>query len=127
LAVAKCPSPREGIDASGTKVTFTGTGVRYQLSGRPGAGTLVQHGETALQLEAGRATTLRLAEACLLPTALAAVFLTHIHNDHTESLPDLAMTRWIRRDMVQSGPLTVVCPHRDPEKLRCQDARALHA
>ena len=93
-----------------TTVTLTGTGVPYPAPGRAGAGVLVQHGQTALQFDAGRATALRLVEAGVLPGALTAVMLTHFHSDHVESLPDLALTRWAQQGSRQAGPLTVVCP-----------------
>ena len=92
-----------------TTVTLTGTGVPYPDAGRAGAGVLVRHGETVLQFDAGRATAMRLAEAGVLPTGLTAVFLTHVHSDHVEALPDLAMTRWIQQELVPCGPLAVVC------------------
>jgi ribonuclease Z len=93
-----------------TTVTLTGTGVPYPAPGRAGAGVLIQHGQTALQFDAGRATVLRLAEARVLPGALSAVLLTHGHSDHVESLPDLALTRWAQQGSRAAGPLTVVCP-----------------
>ena len=92
-----------------TTVTLTGTGVPYPAPGRAGAGTLVRYGDVALQFDAGRSTTLRLAELGLQPTALTAVFLTHLHSDHVTDLPDLAMTRWIQHDIADTGPLPVVC------------------
>jgi ribonuclease Z len=93
-----------------TTVTLTGTGTPYPGARRAGAGTLVRHGETVLQFDAGRATTLRLAELGVLPGALTAVFVTHVHSDHVESLADLALTRWIHQEVHPSGPLTIVCP-----------------
>jgi ribonuclease Z len=69
---------------------------------------LVRHGDLALQFDAGRATTLRLAETGVLPNALTAVFLTHVHSDHVTDLPYLAMTRWLFRNLVPAGPLPVV-------------------
>lgn len=93
-----------------TTVTLTGTGTPFPDANRAGAGTLVRHGETVLQFDAGRSTTMRLAQAGILPGALTAVFVTHVHSDHVESLPDLALTRWIQRGLHRAGPLTVVCP-----------------
>lgn len=90
-----------------TTVTLTGTGVPHVAPGRAGAGTLVRHGDVALQFDAGRATTLRLAEAGVRPHALTAVFITHVHSDHLVDLADLAMTRWVEQPMHPSGPLAV--------------------
>jgi ribonuclease Z len=93
-----------------TTVTLTGTGVPYPDARRAGAGTMVRHGETVLQFDAGRATALRLAQLGVLPSALTAVLVTHAHSDHVESLPDLALTRWIQQEVHPSGPLAIVCP-----------------
>jgi ribonuclease Z len=56
--------------------------------------------------------SLRLMEAGTPPHALSAVFLTHVHSDHVVGLPDIAMTRWIQRQLVRTGPLVVVAPRR---------------
>ena len=53
-----------------TVVTLTGTGVPLPTPGRAGPGALVQHGEVALQFDAGRGTVLRLTEAGVPPYAL---------------------------------------------------------
>jgi ribonuclease Z len=91
-----------------TTVTLTGTGTPFPASRRAGPGVLVRHGDIALQFDAGRATTLRLAEIGVVPNALTAVFLTHAHSDHVTDLPYLAMTRWLFRNLVPAGPLPVV-------------------
>jgi len=93
-----------------TEVVLTGTGVPHPRPGCAGAGTLVRHGDVALQFDAGRSTVLRLMEAGTPPHALTAVFLTHVHSDHVVGLPDLAMTRWVQQQLVRSGPLAVVAP-----------------
>jgi ribonuclease Z len=91
-----------------TEVILTGTGVPHPRPGRAGAGTLVRHGGIALQFDGGRSTVMRLMEAETPPHALSAVFLTHVHSDHVVGLADLAMTRWIAQQLVQTGPLVVV-------------------
>lgn len=93
-----------------TEVILTGTGVPHPRPGRAGAGTLIRHGEVALQFDAGRSTVMRLMEAGSPPHALSAVFLTHVHSDHVVGLPDLAMTRWVQQQLFRSGPLEVVAP-----------------
>jgi ribonuclease Z len=91
-----------------TEVILTGTGVPHPRPGRAGAGTLVRHGEIALQFDAGRSTVMRLMDAGIPPHALSAVFLTHVHSDHVVGLPDVAMTRWVQQQLTQTGPLIVV-------------------
>lgn len=91
-----------------TIVTLTGTGVPHPSPGRAGPGVLVRHGDVALQFDAGRATTLRLAEAGCRLSELDAVFVTHVHSDHVVGLPDLVMTRWIEGTARAAGPLPII-------------------
>ncbi len=93
-----------------TEVTLTGTGVPHPIPGRAGAGALVRCGDIALQFDAGRATVLRLMEAGAPPHALSALFVTHVHSDHVVDLADVAMTRWVQQQLVDTGPLVVVAP-----------------
>ena len=92
---------------SGTTVTLTGTGVPVAHPATAGPGALVRCGPTALQFDAGRATTLRLAEAGVQPQDLTAVFITHQHSDHLTGLADVVLTRWLTRGV---APLPVVAP-----------------
>ena len=80
-----------------TKVTITGTGSPPVTPGRAGAGVLVQHDDTILQFDAGRATALRMAEAGVHPSQLDAVFLTHHHSDHLTGLVDVVFCAWLNR------------------------------
>jgi ribonuclease Z len=91
-----------------TEVILTGTGVPHPKPGRAGAGTLIRHGDVALQFDAGRSTVMRLMETGTPPYALSAVLLTHVHSDHVVGLPDVAMTRWIQQQLADTGPLVVV-------------------
>lgn len=90
-----------------TSVVITGTGVPHVSPGRAGAGVLVSYGDTHLQFDAGRATTLRLAEAGILPNQLSALFVTHVHSDHVIDIPDLVLTRWIESNLHPAGPLPI--------------------
>jgi len=83
-------------------ITLTGTqGGPPVYKGQAGAGTLVQYGDSdnacndiALQFDAGRGTTQRLSELNVPVGKLAAIFVTHMHSDHTEGLIDLMQLRW---------------------------------
>lgn len=99
-----------------TEVVLTGTGVPHPRPGRAGAGTLVRCGDVALQFDAGRSTVMRLVEAGTELHALTAVFVTHVHSDHVVGLADVAMTRWVQRQLVPSGPLVVVAPEGGPAR-----------
>lgn len=84
------------------KVTLTGTqGGPPVFNGQAGAGTLVQYGDDEnscsavnLQFDTGRGTTQRLSQAKTPIGKLQAIFLTHMHSDHTEGLADMMQLRW---------------------------------
>ncbi len=83
-------------------VTLTGTqGGPPVFQGLAGAGTLVQYGDSetgctdlALQFDVGRGTTQRLSQVNVQVGKLDAVFITHMHSDHTEGLTELMQLRW---------------------------------
>jgi ribonuclease Z len=83
-------------------VTLTGTqGGPTVFNGQAGAGTLVSYGDESnacaavkLQFDAGRGTSMRLSQINVTPVQLSAIFLTHVHGDHTEGLADLLALRW---------------------------------
>ncbi len=95
------------------EVVLTGTqGGPPAVNGLAGAGTLVRYGPVAsqcnavlLQFDAGRGTTLRLSQLGISPNELDAVFLTHLHSDHSEGLIGLLQLRW----HFIGGPIDVVC------------------
>jgi ribonuclease Z len=96
-------------------VTLTGTqGGPAAFHGLAGPGTLVRYGNGSnsccamrLQFDAGRGTTMRLAQLDIGPQRLSALFFTHMHNDHTEGFADLVQLRWM---FYGTGPkIDVIC------------------
>jgi len=95
------------------EVTLTGTqGGPPAVNGLAGAGTLVRYGnvgkqcgDVLLQFDAGRGTTERLSQLGLSPNKLDAVFLTHLHSDHTEGLIGFLQLRW----HFMGGPIDIIC------------------
>jgi ribonuclease Z len=96
-------------------VTVTGAqGGPQAYQGQAGPGTLVRYGDDAnncnavrLQFDAGRSTILRLSQLGIQSVQLGAVFLTHLHNDHSEGLTELLQHRWMI--FPASPKLDVVC------------------
>lgn len=96
-------------------VTLTGVQSGPPIfNGQAGAGTLVRYGDDAdncgaalLQFDAGRGTNQRLSQLGVAAGQLNAIFLTHMHSDHTEGLADILLLRW---NYNSTGPkLDVVC------------------
>jgi len=103
LAIALLLSaPASLLAAPCLNITLTGTqGGPPVFQGQAGSGTLVQYGDDEnncsavnLQFDTGRGTTQRLSEAKTPVGKLQAIFLTHMHSDHTEGLADMMQLRW---------------------------------
>jgi len=75
------------------KVTLLGTG-GPEYSERMGYSTLIEVNGQKLLFDVGRGSTQRLYESRINPKDVTAVFLTHLHNDHYEGLPNLWLTPW---------------------------------
>ncbi len=99
-----------------TTVTITGTGCPIPSAHRSGPGVLVQTNDVALQFDAGRGTTQRLASCELWPTDLDAFFATHHHSDHLVGFADLLLTRWVMDRTDSISDLPVIVPEGPAEK-----------
>src|SRR5947209_18807489 len=71
-----------------------GTGYPRRDANRAGPSTAIVAGDEWFVVDAGRGATMRIAGTDLQYEKLAAVFLTHLHSDHTAGLPDLFETSW---------------------------------
>jgi|SRR5579863_1404514 ribonuclease Z len=104
------------------KVTLLGTGNPRPSIERFGPSILVEAGKEALLFDCGRGATIRLSQAGVPFSSVAALFLTHLHSDHVVGLPDLWLTGWI---MGREVPLQVWGPAGTVEMLKnLEDAYA---
>jgi len=71
-----------------------GTGYPRPNAEHAGAATAIVVGNKWFVVDAGRGVTMRIAGTDRKYEELQAVFLTHLHSDHTAGLPDLFITSW---------------------------------
>src|SRR5688572_19964462 len=75
-------------------VVLLGTGYPRPDPDRAASSTAIVVGDKWFVVDAGRGATMRIAGTDLQYAKLRAVFLTHLHSDHTAGLPDLFNTSW---------------------------------
>lgn len=110
LAAPLAPGRAAGAQPDSLVVTLLGTGSPQPRLDRLGPSTLVEAGGQRLVFDAGRGTTLRLAQLGIRAGAVTAVFLTHFHSDHTSGLPDLWLTGWLPPFGARAAPLRLWGP-----------------
>lgn len=77
------------------KVILLGTGTPIPRIDRFGPATLVEAGGQKLLFDAGRGASQRLWQLKIPLGKIDAVFLTHLHSDHTVGFPDVWLTGWL--------------------------------
>jgi len=113
ISLVACAQQPVQMAGNCLEITLTGTqGGPPAVNGLAGAGTLIRYGrvsndcsDSLLQFDAGRGTTERLSQLGVSPLELDAIFLTHLHSDHTEGLAGVLLYRW----HFLGGPVDVIC------------------
>jgi ribonuclease Z len=77
-------------------VTLLGTGSPIPSADRFGNSTLVEVPGLRLVFDVGRGAPIRLWQKQIPLGSINAHFLTHLHSDHVNGLPDLWMSGWIQ-------------------------------
>ena len=88
-------------------VITLGTGTPYPDPARQGPATAVIAGPMVLLFDAGTGVERQLRAAGLPIGGPTALFLTHLHTDHTLGLADLIFTSWVMR---RTRPFPVIGP-----------------
>jgi ribonuclease BN (tRNA processing enzyme) len=91
-----------------TVVVLLGTGMPRPDPDASGPATAVVVGERVFLVDAGPGVERRLAAAHLPIDGVTALFVTHLHSDHTLGYPDLIFTSWV---MGRAKPLAAYGPH----------------
>jgi ribonuclease Z len=76
------------------QLILLGTGYPYPNAERAGPSCAVIIGKRVFVFDAGRGTVMRLAALGNLWPEISAVFITHLHSDHMDALPDLFHSTW---------------------------------
>jgi len=93
--------------ATSTQVILLGTGTPYPDPAASGPATAVVTGGRVFLFDAGAGVMRRLKAANLSINGPEALFITHLHSDHTLGYPDLILTSWVMR---RSTPFPVYGP-----------------
>ena len=91
-----------------TTVVFLGTGGPRPKPDASGPATAIVVGSRVFLFDAGPGVERRLSAAGLPINGVTALFITHLHSDHTLGLPDLIFTSWV---MGRRLPLQAYGPH----------------
>ena len=84
------------LSADDFLVTLLGTGTPVPSPDTFGPSTLVEAGGQKLVFDLGRGCTIRLWQKQIALGSIDAHFLTHLHSDHINGLPDLYLSGWIQ-------------------------------
>lgn len=98
IVVVACfllPAAPACAQAPAIKIVLLGTGRPDPAIDRFGPATLVEAGGQKLLFDAGRGASQRLWQLKIPLGQVQALFLTHLHSDHTVGIPDLWLTSWL--------------------------------
>jgi ribonuclease Z len=106
-AAAEAQGLQEGARES-TTVVLLGTGMPRPDLKASGPATAVVVGGSVFLVDVGPGVERQLGAARLPINGVTALFITHLHSDHTLGYPDLIFTSWV---MGRKTPLRAYGPH----------------
>ncbi|MEX1194421.1 MAG: MBL fold metallo-hydrolase [Dehalococcoidia bacterium] len=77
------------------ELTTLGTGSPIHQPHRFGNSQVISGGGTNVLVDVGWGATVRLYQAGITPQKIDAVFVTHLHSDHTTDFADFLVMRWV--------------------------------
>ncbi|MEO8456816.1 MAG: MBL fold metallo-hydrolase [Chloroflexota bacterium] len=77
------------------ELTLLGTGSPVHVPHRYGPSQVISAGDKRLLIDTGWSSTIRLFQANFPPQTIDAVFITHLHSDHTTDMADFLVMRWV--------------------------------
>src|SRR5579862_1783800 len=96
LDAARAPTNRLSVrTGDSTSVVLLGTGGPAPDPTASGPATAVVVGSRVFLFDAGAGVVRRMAAAHLPVNGVTALFITHLHSDHTLGYPDLILTTWV--------------------------------
>ncbi len=101
-------APARTASADSTVVVMLGSGMPRPDPDASGPSAAVLVGSRVFLFDAGPGVMRRMAAAHLPINGVTALFITHLHSDHTLGLPDLIFTTWV---MGRKQPLQAYGPH----------------
>lgn len=104
-------APTAGDDTAVIKVHLLGTGSPVPSPERFSNSTLVEVAGQRLLFDMGRGVTIRLWQLQIPFGTIDAHFITHMHSDHLNGLPDLWLTGWLQSPYGRrTSPMVVYGP-----------------
>ena len=77
------------------ELTLLGTSSPMHVPHRFGPSQIISDGKVRLLIDTGWGATLRLYQNGTPPQTIDAVFITHLHSDHTTDMADFLVMRWV--------------------------------
>jgi ribonuclease BN (tRNA processing enzyme) len=88
-------TPATTLSPMRTEVVLLGTGMPRPDPNASGPATAVVLGKRVFLFDAGPGVMRRIAAAKLPVNGVEALFITHLHSDHTLGYPDVILTTWV--------------------------------
>jgi ribonuclease BN (tRNA processing enzyme) len=104
---AAAPAAAQDTPAESTTVILLGTGMPRPNPSASGPATAIVVGPRVFLFDAGAGVMQQVAAAGLPLSGPNALFITHLHSDHTLGYPDVILTSWVMR---RHGALQVFGP-----------------